>query len=54
MGTVPFLYMMYSRSLSAFAFATDKKSSHKIKHRKIPRVHCILQVVFFAFYCIVF
>jgi len=68
---------MYSRSLSALAFAadfppvapefhqrthrvrlrnlgtTDKKSSHKIKHRKIPRVHCILQVVFFAFYCIV-
>ena len=32
---------------------TDKKSSHKNKHRKIPRVHCILQVVFFAFYCIV-
>ena len=56
---------MYSRSLSAFAFAadfppvapefhqrthrvrlrnlgtTDKKSSHKIKHRKIPRVHVL-------------
>ena len=32
---------------------TDKKSSHKIKYKKIPRVHCILQVVFFAFYCIV-
>jgi hypothetical protein len=68
---------MYSRNLSALAFAadflpaapefhqrthrvrlrnlgtTDKKSSHKNKHRKIPRVHCILQVVFFAFYCIV-
>ena len=68
---------MYSRGLSALAFAadfppvapefhqrthrvrlrnlgtTDKKSSHKNKHRKIPRVHCILQVVFFAFYCIV-
>jgi len=64
---------MYSRNLSALAFAadfppaapefhqrthrvrlrnlgtTDKKSSHKNKHRKIPRVHCILQVVFFAF-----
>lgn len=25
MGTVPFLYMMYSRSLSALAFAIDKK-----------------------------
>ena len=39
MGTVPFLYMMYSRSLSALSFATDKKSSHKIKHRKILKAH---------------
>ena len=40
---------MYSRNLSALAFAAGGKSSHKNKHRKIPRVHCILQVVFFAF-----
>ena len=63
MGTVPFLCMMYSRSLSALAFVADfppvapefhqrthrvrlknfgtpdKKSSHKIKHKKIPSVH---------------
>ena len=30
---------MYARSLSALAFATDGKASHKIKHRKIPSVH---------------
>ena len=30
---------MYARSLSALAFATDGKSSHKIKHRKILKAH---------------
>ena len=27
------------RVFLALAFATDKKSSHKIKHKKIPKVH---------------
>ena len=35
------LFQTRSRSLSALAFATDKKSSHKIKHRKIPRVYYV-------------
>lgn len=30
---------MYARNLSALAFETDGKASHKIKHRKILKAH---------------